>query len=531
MYFGPGGWAQALLGRPLGKNMGTKTLRTEYRNNRKVMFIEPPFYRLYHDQYCLVKYPLALGYLSGSVIKNTSWSVQTYNADFNAKKKIFVPENEYISNKGFKRYLSSIKNFSLPIWEEIKISIKEYNPSVVGISAKTQNFISATIVAKIAKEINPHIKVIVGGVHSTMNGPKVLGCKDIDFLSIGEGENTIAELLIALEKNTELNLVSGIVFRENGKIISTKPRSYVENLDSLEFPLSNAPKVLKDFDKYPKEAFGYVFASRGCPYACTFCESKSMWTRKVRYRSPENVVAELKLMHEFGINKVNFDDDTFGVSKKNIKVINDLMHSELPNMTYTCETVVQLAKDENVVRDMKRGGCTATFVGIESGNNEILKKIKKTQTTDECIQAMKNLRKHGIESHAFIMVGFPDETEETFKQTMDFIPELKPDGVIFSIFTPYPGSDIYNECIDKGIIKDFDLALYNHQSPLNCFTKNIPKDRFYELRKGAFEFVDKYNRKAKFRRGIASLRNRGLKATWKRVYSHFYSKFVSYTNT
>ena len=501
-----------------------------HKDNKRVMLIEPPFYRLYHDQYCLVKYPLGLGYLSGAVLKNTNWSVQTYNADFNVKKKVFDPENDYVSGEGFKRYLSTLKDRSHSIWKEVENSIKDYNPSVVGISAKTQNFVSASIVAKIAKEINPDIKVIVGGVHPTMNGSKVLDCKDIDFLSIGEGEKTIVEILHALEKNTELNLVKGIVFKDNGKIVNTKSQSYVENLDTLDFPLTNASKVLRDFDKYPKEAFGYIFASRGCPYACTFCESKSMWTRKVRYRSPENVVAELKQMNEFGIKRVNFDDDTFGVSKKNIKSINDLLHQEIPNMTYTCETVVQLAKDENVVKDMKRGGCTATFVGIESGNNEILKKIKKTQTTDECIQAMQNLRKHGIESHAFIMVGFPDETEETFKQTMDFIPKLKPDGVIFSIFTPYPGSDIYNECKDKGIIQgDFDLALYNHQSPLNCFTKNIPKERFYELRKKAFEFVDNYNRKEKFRRGIASLRNLGVRATWKRVYRYFYSKFLNYT--
>ena len=500
-----------------------------HKDNKRVMLIEPPFYRLYHDQYCLVKYPLGLGYLSGAVIKNTNWSVQTYNADFNVKKRVFDPENDYVSGEGFKRYLSTLKDYSLPIWKEVENSIKDYNPSVVGISAKTQNFVSASIVAKIAKEINSDIKVIVGGVHPTMNGSKVLDCKDIDFLSIGEGEKTIVEILHALEKNTELNSVKGIVFKDNGKIVNTKSQSYVENLDTLDFPLTNAPKVLRDFDKYPKEAFGYIFASRGCPYACTFCESKSMWTRKVRYRSPENIVAELKQMNEFGIKRANFDDDTFGVSKKNIKSINDLLHQELPNMTYTCETVVQLAKDENVVKDMKRGGCTATFVGIESGNNEILKKIKKTQTTKECIQAMQNLRKHGIESHAFIMVGFPDETEETFKQTMDFIPELKPDGVIFSIFTPYPGSDIYNECEDKGIIKDdFDLVLYNHQSPLNCFTKNISKERFYELRKKAFEFVDNYNRKAKFRRGIASLRNLGVRATLKRVYRHFYSKFLNY---
>ena len=502
-----------------------------YKNNKKIMLIEPPFYRLYHDQHCLVKYPLALGYLSGCIIKNTDWSVQTYNADFNTEKKRFAPEIDYVSGEGFKRYLSSLEDYSMPIWKEVKNSIEKYNPSVIGISAKTQNFISATIVARIAKEINPSIKVIVGGVHPTMNGSKVLDCKNIDFLCIAEGENTIVELLLALEKNTELNLVDGIVFRNNGKIVSTKPRAYVQDLDTLDFPLINAPKVLKDFDKYPKEAFGYVFGSRGCPYACTFCESKSMWTRKVRYRSPENIVAELKLMQEFGINRVNFDDDTFGISKKNIKILNDLMHDELPNMTYTCETVVQLAKDENVVKDMKRGGCTGTFVGIESGNNEILRKIKKTQTTDECIQAMRNLQKHGIEAHAFIMVGFPSETEETFKQTMDFIPKLKPDSVIFSIFTPYPGSDLYYECKDEGIIDgEFNLALYNHQSPLNCFTKNIPKERFYELRKKAVKFIDSYNKKAKLRRVIGSLHNLGIKTTFKKIFSHFYSKMVRYTN-
>ena len=503
-----------------------------YKKNRKIMLVEPPFYRLYHDQYCLVKYPLGLGYLSGSIIKNTNWSVQAYNADFNSKKKIFVPENDYISDKGFKRYLNSIKNYSLPIWDEVKKTIEEFDPIVIGISAKTQNFISATIVAKIAKELNSEIKIIVGGVHPTMNRSKVLENKYIDYISIGEGEDTIVKLLITLENGKDLESVDGIMFKKDGKVITTKPRSYVENLDSLDFPLTHAPKVLKDFEKFPKEAFGYVFASRGCPYACTFCESKSMWTRKVRYRSPENIVAELKQMYDFGIKKVNFDDDTFGISKKNIKALNNLMHLEVPKMTYTCETVVQLAKDENVVKDMKHGGCTATFVGIESGNNKILEKIKKTQTTDECILAMDNLRKHGIESHAFIMVGFPDETEETFKQTMDFIPILKPDGVIFSIFTPYPGSDIYDECKEKGIIKgDFDMALYNHQSPLNCFTKNIPKERFYELREKAFVFVDKYNNKAKFRRGIASLKHRGIKATWKRVFTHYYSKFLNRINT
>lgn len=502
-----------------------------FKSNKKIMLIEPPFYRLYHDQFCLVKYPLALGYLSGSILRKTKWEVQTYNADFNVKKKSFDPSGEYLSGKGFKRYLSSLKDMSFPIWDEIKKSIEEFNPSVIGLTVKSQNFTSGTIVAQIAKKINPEIKILVGGAHSTMNGTKVFECKDIDFACIGEGENTISDLLNTLENNRDLNLVDGIKFRENNKIITTKPRAYIDDLDTLDFALTTAPKVLKNFDRYPKRAFGYVFGSRGCPYACTFCESKAMWTRKVRYRSPENIISELKQMYEFGIRQVNFDDDTFGISKKNIKIINDLLEKELPDMTYTCETVVQLAKDEQVVKDMKRGGCTGTYVGIESGNNEMLKSIKKTQTTDECVQAIRNLQNHGIDSHAFIMVGFPNETEETFKQTMDFLPKLKPDNIIFSVFTPYPGSDLFYQCQKDGIIDgEFDLSIYNHQSPLNCFTKNISKERFYELRREADKFVDKYNQKAKFRRGIAALRNLGIKATFRKVYSHYYSRVIARIN-
>ena len=506
--------------------------KKNFSSNRKVMLMEPPFYRLYHDQFCLVKYPLALGYLSGSILKNTDWSVQTYNADFNVEKEFFTSENDYLTGKGFERYLNSLKDPSLPIWQEVKKAIKDYNPSVLGISIKSQNFTSATIVAKIAKEINPDIQILVGGAHSTMNLQTVFGCEHIDVSCVGEGEVTVVELLKAYENNLPLNNVNGIIFRDsNNKIVHNAPRGYIDDLDTLDFPLKYAPKIFKDFDKYPIEAFSYIFGSRGCPYACTFCESKSMWTRKVRYRSPENIIDEIKLMYKYGIRSVNFDDDTFGVSKKNIKIINQLLHDELPDVTYTCETVVQLAKDEEVVKDMRHGGCTSTFVGIESGNNDMLKKIKKTQTRDECIQAIANLQKHGIEAHAFIMVGFPEETEKTFQETLDFIPKLSPDNVIFSIFTPYPGSDMFYQCKDMGIIdNDYDVSLYNHQSPLNCFTKYIPKERFYELRLKAVKFVDNYNRKAKIRRGIRSIKNVGLKATSKKAFSYFYGIFLRYIN-
>jgi len=496
------------------------------------MLMEPPFYRLYHDQYCLVKYPLALGYLSGAIIDNTDWTVQSYNSDFNIEKKFISSDNDHMTGIGFERYLSSLKDHSMPIWDEVKNTILDFNPSVLGITLKSQNFTSATIVAKLAKEINPDIKVIIGGAHATINGKSVFDCENIDVSCIGEGETTIVEFLQALENDSPLNTVNGIIFKDdNNGIIQTPPRAYIEDLDSLEFPLTYAPKIFKDFSKYPKDAFSYIFGSRGCPYACTFCESKSMWTRKVRYRSPENIVAEIKQMEEFGLKKVVFDDDTFGISKKNIKAINDLMKKEVPNVTYQCETVVQLAKDENVVKDMKNGGCTTVFVGIESGNNEMLKKIKKSQTTDECIQAVNNLKKHKIETHTFLMIGFPEETEETLQETMDFIPKLAPDFIIFSIFTPYPGSELYFECKEMGLIDgEFDVSIYNHQSPLNCFTKNIPKERFYELRKECVKIVDNYNKKSMYKRGIYSLQNRGIKVTLKKTLTYVYGTYQRFAH-
>ena len=152
----------------------------------------------------------------------------------------------------------------------------------------------------------------------------------------------------------------------------------------------------------------------------------------------------------------------------------------------------------------------------------MLKKLRKGINTQDVLDTCKIIKKHKIHLQTFFIVGFPDETMETLNDTIKFMFKIPVDTIVYSIFTPYYGTELFKDCEEKGIIPDdFDVSLYNHQSPLNCFTKNIPKERFYELRKKAFKFVDNYNRKAKFRRGIASLRNLGVKATWKKVYSHF----------
>ena len=446
---------------------------------QKILLIEPPFCRLFKPTYSLEIYPLALGYLAGKIKKDTAWQVMTYNADFS-------PENErmkfsYLATTGFKNYLESLEDFSSPVWREIEACIKEYKPSVVGISAKSQNFRSACNVAKIAKGIASETIVIVGGPHPSMVGAEVLKCPDIDIGVRGEGENTIVELLEIIGAKRELEKVKGITYKKNGRFIENDPREYIDDLDSLPFPHETAEEILKDYDKYPVTAFRNIFTIRGCPYNCFFCGSRKIWSRKTRFRSHENIIREIKALQEKGVQSVRFDDDTFGVSKKRIGELCDALANSCPGLKWSCELHVNLV-DDKTISAMKNAGCHSIQIGIESGNNEILKKIRKNISIEEAIEACKIIKKNGINLETFFMVGFPQETEETLKDTFTAMKKVNADNIIYNIFNPYPGTEAFELCKENGLIDDhYDCSLHNHHSPNNCFCINIPPERFRML--------------------------------------------------
>ena len=461
--------------------------------SKRVMFIEPPFYRLFKDTYSLGKYPLAQGYLSAVVLEGTDWTVQAYNADFNTRGDAETFETSFLAGKGFENYLAALKQPDAPIWAEVEAAVADFAPDVLGISCKTQTFASAVLIAAMAKRANPEILVVIGGPHPTMAGESVLETSEIDIAVIGEGEETVVALLHALEKGEDLSAVNGILFRRDGKIERTPPRAFIADLNALPFPHAAAPEVLRDHDKYPAAAFGYVFATRGCPYDCRFCGSRNIWSRKVRYRSPENVVAEIKLLRTLGIEDVRFDDDTFGISKKYIAELCRLLMEQCPGIRWNCETVVPLIDDENL-SVMKAAGCTSIQIGVESGNDAILESIHKKTTIAKALAAAALIRKHGIRLEVFFMVGHLHETEETLGDTMRAIRDIQADLVIFSIFTPYPGTDLFRECEKMGLIGgDYDPSLYNHQSPENCFSIHLDKERFRERVRQMTEEVDAIN--------------------------------------
>jgi radical SAM superfamily enzyme YgiQ (UPF0313 family) len=252
---------------------------------------------------------------------------------------------------------------------------------VVGISAKSPNFASARIVARIAKDCDPQTTVIVGGPHASMAGGDVLRHPEIDRMVTGEGEATLVELLHAIQHNRGFAGVRGVAYRENGAVIETPRREMIQDLDSLCFPHESAPDVLKDFSLYPRSALDRIFASRGCPYDCFFCGSHNVWTRKVRRRSFSSIVCEINALRSWGVREIHFADDTFGVSKERIVALSEALAKHCPGLRWSCELHVNLISPATVAA-MKNAGCHLIQVGIESGNNEILKQIRKGFTID-----------------------------------------------------------------------------------------------------------------------------------------------------
>jgi anaerobic magnesium-protoporphyrin IX monomethyl ester cyclase len=462
------------------------------QNGRKILLIEPPFHRLFKDTYSLNRYPSSLGYLAGAIKKETKWSVLVYNADFHPQSEEM--KISFLSGIGFNNYLKNLEQISGKVWKEITLTIEEYNPTIVGISVKSQNFSSALIVAILVKSIDRQIVVIMGGPHPSMVGPKLLlDYPEVDICVMGEGENTITELLNAVETQEKLDNIQGIIYRKDGQIFKTTPRELIKNLDYLNFPHENASAVLKDFNLYSETAFANIFATRGCPYNCFFCGSRKIWSRKVRFRSVENVIKEIKGLQKFGLKFVHFDDDTFGVNKKYITDLCNALTLDCPGLKWGCEMHVKLV-DEQTIYNMKLAGCAAIQIGIESGNNEILSAMRKDITIEEALIACEIIKKHDIELEAFFMVGFPQETEETLNDTIIAMKKTRCDSICYSIFTPYPGTEAFEFCKQKGLIEDdYNVSLYNHQSPANNFTMNIAPERFRILVSKIERMVDRKN--------------------------------------
>lgn len=318
---------------------------------------------------------------------------------------------------------------------------------VIGLTAMTPTISTALSITRNLKAARPHLKIIMGGAHATMLPQETMSlAPEIDVIVRGEGDETVIEVLKALEGNLPLNSVAGITYRAEGKITTTPDRPCVIDIDGLPFPAYHL-LPLKSYRPHPPHGmlmpFAAMVTSRGCPYRCAYC-SKPVFGSRFRGQSPERVVAELEyLKKEFGAREVAFYDDSFTLDKKRIHAICERILGSGLKIAWTCETRVNLV-DRKLLHHMKQAGCYAVAYGIESASPEIIKVLHKDTTIMQVEEAVQHSREAGLQVIGYFMLGSPGETPETIRKTIDFAKRLKVDFAQFSVTTPFPGTELYD---------------------------------------------------------------------------------------
>jgi len=376
--------------------------------------------------------------------------------------------------------------------EQLAKHIERRSPEVVGVQALTTSIYSAVEVANKVKQVSPETHVVLGGYHPSFCPEQTLNLStSIDTVIRGEGEYTFLNLVKIFEgggdgKKDGRFKINGLSFREGEKIVQTPQAPLIKDLDELPFP----SRHLFPGDKYTilglqMPAFTMV-SSRGCPFTCSFCAVSAFYGRIWRPRSPQNVVDEIETVKPTrGVYGIAFMDDMFTLNKRRTLEICKLMKERKVNCiwgaTIRADTVTY-----DLLRAMHDSGCIIIFLGVETGEQEILNKIRKGETIEQMKRIFKWTSSIGVDTVASVAFGLPGETKKSVMKTIEYVNSLKPDHVIFALATPYPGTSFHNEATDKGWIIDSDWSNYTLFKPL-IETSNLTKDDLKSLLKYAYK--------------------------------------------
>lgn len=329
---------------------------------------------------------------------------------------------------------------------QIKKFVKKEKPDLIGITSMTHYIKSAVFIAKICKNIYPKIPIVIGGPHASFDYENLLKNYCFDYVVIGEGELTFKELLDHLENkkpNSNLKNISGIAYKAKNKIIKTKPRLPITNLDLTPFP----SRDLVNFDDYIFDQLlpnaVEIMSSRGCSHRCAFCSSSYFW-KCWRSRSPENIIKEMKeIIKKYPKTKsFLFYDDNFTLNKnKVIKLCRLIIKNKLNKYPWNCNARADQV-DKKMLILMKKAGLVKINYGVETGSPKVAKNIDKNLDPNKLKKAIKMTKDLGIEVLAFFMIGNPGETPKTIKQSIKLAKELKPTTTLWSITQILPGTKL-----------------------------------------------------------------------------------------
>jgi len=348
---------------------------------------------------------------------------------------------------------------------ELGQEVRSFDPDVVGITATTPAIYRAYEVAELVKAISPDCVVVLGGPHATFASSEVLSdCPHVDVVVRGEGEMTLCDVVNRLARGSGLKGVLGITHRHGGTIRHEPPRPLVKDIDALPWPAYH----LLPMDRYEFEGvrFGVMLTSRGCPYRCIFCSSSKLMGKVWRARSPEDVVEEARLLaEEYRIRELEFLDDTFTLDMRRARRIADLLVEEGLDMNWSCSSRANTISEELALR-LRRAGCHSIYLGVESASQETLNFLKKGITVEQVLDAFRALRKADLNIVATFILGIPCETKDMMVRTIRFAKKMNPTLAQFTIFTPYPGTEAYEEARRKGLLLTRDWSKYDTLTPV-----------------------------------------------------------------
>lgn len=382
--------------------------------------------------------------------------------------------------------------------EDIENKIRSYQPDLVGVCAWTEYWYDAWKCIQIAKEVDPHIHVSVGGPHIGIYPEVTLEHSGCDSVIVGDGEVPFFWLANGMSNGDIPHNLPGLHIKGKGGVKKGEMEFYIhDDLDSLPPPVRDMLPYKKYTSVIGKNDYvTTMITSRGCPYKCTFCK---LGFQKTLSHSAEYVIEEFQRIYDMGIREIQVYDDTFTWSKKRlIDVCKGIVEREIKIdwairdrvSSPTAETMEWLAK----------AGCSRIHFGVESGSDKTLKTVKKNITTAQAIDAFKLAKSFGIETLAYFMIGLPGETIDDMRETMDFSRKLDAGYSQFSVTVPYAGTEIYFEGLRRGIIP-YDYWIDYAKRPVPNFTlpyfweEFLNKEQLLKMRDEAtrkFYFRPKY---------------------------------------
>jgi len=338
-----------------------------------------------------------------------------------------------------------------------------FSPEIIGITTFTVSIYSSYELARKIKAKFPKIKIVFGGPHITSNPNDLLLHPEVDLAVLGEGEITFKELIDALEKKENIDKIKGLAYNVKGKLFFTPPREFISNLDILPFPARHlVPMHLyrpqpNDQKRLPKLS---MISSRGCPYACIFCD-KNVFKNSYRSFSPEYIVNEISyLIREFKARDIAFVDSTFTPNKSRVyEIIKEMKQSNL-DVTWTCSVRADVL-DRPLLKEMKEAGCWRVRIGIESGSDEVLKFIKKGIIKHQIRRIANWAYELDLESKGFFMIGHLVDTKKTIEETINFACSLPLKDITVQINTPLRNTPQYQLIEKYGRIITSDFSKYS----------------------------------------------------------------------